>query len=30
MVKLDANINGENSGHLKLKPSEYFFSLMYI
>ena len=25
MVKLDANTNGENSGHLKLKPSEYFF-----
>ena len=28
MVTLDANINGENSEHLKLKPYEYF--LMHI
>ena len=25
MVTLDANMNGENSEDLKLKPSEYFF-----
>ena len=25
MVTLDANINGENSEDLKLKPSECFF-----
>ena len=30
MVTLDANINGENSEDLKLKPSEYVFCLMQI
>ena len=30
MVLLHANINGESSEELKLKPSEYFFCLMQI
>ena len=28
LVTLDTNINGQNSDDLKLKPSDYFFSLM--